>query len=103
PMSLALRPVEGDLTFIGELVAILQPELRANRTTLVFTNARALTERLAWALRRAMPDWDQLIAVHHSAVAAERRCDTEQRFKAGELRAVVCSTSLELGVDMGSV
>jgi ATP-dependent helicase Lhr and Lhr-like helicase len=103
PMSLTLRPLEGNLTFVRELAALLEPELRANRATLVFTNARGLTERLAWALRRAMPDWDDLIAVHHSALAAERRCDTEQRFKSGTLRAIVCSTSLELGVDMGLV
>jgi ATP-dependent Lhr-like helicase len=103
PLSLTLRPLEGDLTFVRELVALLEPELRANRATLVFTNARGLTERLAWALRRAMPDWDALVAVHHSALAAERRREVEQRFKAGELRAVVSSTSLELGIDVGTV
>jgi ATP-dependent Lhr-like helicase len=103
PLSLTLRPLEGDLAFVRELVALLEPELRANRATLVFTNARGLTERLAWALRRAMPDWDGLVAVHHSALAAARRREVERRFKAGELRAVVSSTSLELGVDMGTV
>ncbi len=103
PMSLTIRPLVGDLTFVRELVALLEPEMRANRATLIFTNARGLTERLAWALRRAMPDWDALIGVHHSALAAERRCDVEQRFKSGDLRAVVSSTSLELGVDIGTV
>jgi ATP-dependent Lhr-like helicase len=103
PMSLTLRPLAGQVTFVRELVALLEPELRANRATLIFTNARGLTERLAWALRRAMPDWDDLIAVHHSALATERRLDVEQRFKSGALRAVVTSTSLELGVDVGTV
>ena len=102
-MSLIIHPLIGDLTFVRELVALLEPELRANRATLIFTNARGLTERLAWALRRAMPDWDALIGVHHSALAAERRRDVEQRFKSGDLRAVVSSTSLELGVDIGTV
>jgi ATP-dependent helicase Lhr and Lhr-like helicase len=103
PMSLTLRPLAGEVTFVRELVALLEPELRANRATLIFTNARGLTERLAWALRRAMPDWNERIAVHHSAVAATRRRQVEERFKRGELRAVVSSTSLELGVDIGTV
>jgi ATP-dependent Lhr-like helicase len=103
PLSLTLRPLEGTVTFVRELVALLEPELRANRATLVFTSARGLAERLAWALRRAMPDWDALVAVHHSALAAGRRREVERRFKAGELRAVVSSTSLELGIDMGAV
>src|SRR5262249_20661999 len=103
PLLLTLRPLEGDLTFVRELVALLEPELRANRATLIFTNARGLTERLAWALRRAMPDGGGVVAVHPSALAAGRRREVERRFKAGELRAVVSSTSLELGVDMGTV
>ena len=77
--------------------------MRSQRSTLVFTNTRSLAERLAWALRRAMPDWDALIAVHHSALAPSRRSDVEQRFKQGHLRVVVSSTSLELGIDIGAI
>src|SRR5205823_4586641 len=47
--------------------------------------------------------WDARIAVHHSALAAGRRREVERRFKAGELGAVVSSTSLELGIDIGTV
>src|SRR5262249_6181103 len=70
---------------------------------LIFTNTRALAERLSWSLRRKMPAWDGLIAVHHSALSAARRREVEGRFKCGELRAVVTSTSLELGIDVGAV
>lgn len=54
-------------------------------------------------MRRRYPAWDQEIAVHHSALAAERRRAVERRFKRGRLRAVVTSTSLELGIDVGPV
>jgi ATP-dependent Lhr-like helicase len=103
PIELTYRPLEGGARFLHQLVATLEPELRGHRATLVFTNARGLAERLAWALRHAMPDWDALIAVHHSAIAADRRREVEGAFKRGELRAVVSSTSLELGIDVGSV
>jgi ATP-dependent Lhr-like helicase len=103
PPELTYRPLEGGARFLGHLVAALEPELRANRATLVFANARGLAERLAWALRHAMPDWDGLIAVHHSALAADRRREVEAAFKRGQLRAVVSSTSLELGIDVGGV
>jgi ATP-dependent Lhr-like helicase len=81
----------------------LIPELARNRSTLIFTNTRRLAERLAFALRRRRPDWDAEIAVHHSALAAERRRHVERLFKRGRLRAVVSSTSLELGIDIGRV
>jgi ATP-dependent Lhr-like helicase len=95
-------PEEGG-GFLQRLIARLEAELYANRTTLVFANTRSLAERLAWALRRHFPDWAAQTAVHHSALAAARRRDVERRLKAGELRVVVSSTSLELGVDIGSV
>jgi ATP-dependent Lhr-like helicase len=106
-LELTLCPLEGGRGFLSHLVRRLEPELRAHQATLVFANTRALAERLSWALRRHLggedADWDRRIAVHHSALAPERRLDVEERFKRGELRAVVSSTSLELGIDMGPV
>lgn len=90
-------------SFLGRLVERLRPELEANRTTLVFTNVRSLAERLAWALRRRFPDWAEQIAVHHSALAITRRRAAERALKEGRLRVVVSSTSLELGIDVGTV
>jgi ATP-dependent Lhr-like helicase len=103
PVAIVVEPLPDEEGFLTELIACISPRLRANRATLIFTNARRLAERLAWGLRRAMPDWNESIAVHHSALAAERRQEIESAFKAGRLQAVVSSTSLELGIDIGSV
>jgi ATP-dependent Lhr-like helicase len=101
---LAIEPLEiGDSGFVAALVERLVPELARQRTTLIFTNTRSLAERLTWALKRRLPAWDDALAVHHSSLGAARRRDVEQRLKDGELRAVVTSTSLELGIDIGSV
>jgi ATP-dependent Lhr-like helicase len=103
PPSLRLEPLPEGARFLSALVERLVVELPRHRAVLVFTNTRALAERVAWALRRKLPAWDDRIAVHHSALSAPRRRDVEERFKQGHLRAVVSSTSLELGVDVGSV
>jgi ATP-dependent Lhr-like helicase len=102
-LELAVEPLEESAGFVAALVARLGPELTANRSTIVFTNARGLAERLAWQLRRRYPAWEEEIAVHHSALAAARRRLVERALKQGRLRAVVSSTSLELGIDVGSV
>jgi ATP-dependent Lhr-like helicase len=103
-LELVVAPLAEDSgQFLDRLIGRLTLELRACRSTLVFANTRRLAERLAWALRRAMPEWHEQIAVHHSSVAPERRRQVETCFKRGHLRAVVSSTSLELGIDMGPV
>ena len=72
------------------------------RTSIVFANTRAFTEKITHDLRREMGETGEAtIAAHHSALDAERRREVEAKLKAGELRAVVTSTSLELGVDIG--
>lgn len=103
PLQVQVELLEQGPAFLGQLVDRLGPELTSNRSTLVFTNARGLAERLAWALRRRHPAWDEEIAVHHSSLAAQRRRTVERLFKRGRLRAVVSSTSLELGIDVGPV
>ena len=72
-----------------------------DRTTLIFTNTRGATERLAHRLRDRFGDTG--IAAHHSSLAREERLDVEERLRAGTLRAVVTSTSLELGIDIGTI
>ncbi|HWE38122.1 MAG TPA: DEAD/DEAH box helicase, partial [Isosphaeraceae bacterium] len=81
------------------LLRRLDRAMGKNRTTIVFANTRAFAEKLTHDLR-AQRD-PHTIAAHHSALDAERRRDVESKLKAGELRAVVTSTSLELGVDIG--
>lgn len=109
PLDVRVEPLLADdrasfpLTFLNALVDRLGPELCAHRSTLIFTNARGLAERLSWALRRRFPAWDREIAAHHSSLDAARRRVVEHRFKQGRLRAVCASTSLELGIDIGAV
>jgi len=75
--------------------------IEANRTTLVFTNTRGAAERLAHRLAARFGDDD--VAAHHGSLGREERQRVEDRLRAGHLRAVVTSTSLELGIDIGSV
>ena len=102
-LHLAIEPLGDTAAFLPSLVARLKPELEANAATLIFTNTRSLAERLTWALARQFPQWTDRIGIHHSSLAAGRRREVEARLKRGELRAVVSSTSLELGIDMGPV
>jgi ATP-dependent Lhr-like helicase len=103
PLQLALVPLQENGQFLANLVDRIMPEVRANRSTLVFTNNRRLAEQLGWALRRNLPEMQAEIAVHHSSLDAERRRRVEEQFKQGELRAVISSTSLELGIDIGAI
>ncbi|HMM75248.1 MAG TPA: DEAD/DEAH box helicase [Gammaproteobacteria bacterium] len=79
---------------IAELIA-------AHRTTLVFVNTRRLAERVAKALSERLGE--AAITAHHGSMARERRLEAEQRLKAGELKALVATASLELGIDIGEV
>mgnify|MGYP000995957095 CR=1 FL=1 len=73
------------------------------RCSLVFTTTRSATERLALALKILLPEWDDLIEVHHGSVDREARLRIEEGLSAGKFKAVVCSSSLELGVDFSAV
>ena len=78
--------------------------IQSHKTTLIFTNTRAATERVVHNLKtRYQKFYDGNIEAHHSSLARELRLSTEQRLKNGELKCVVCSTSLELGIDIGYV
>ncbi len=104
PVEIAIEPLpECGGGFMARLIARLHREFRRNRTTLLFTNLRSLAEQLTWALKRRYPKLKRKIAVHHSSLAVGRRRRVERRLKEGKLRVVVTSTSLELGIDIGSV
>lgn len=90
--------------YTGErLIAELARLIQANRTTLVFTNTRSGAEAASFWLQRALPDLSDQIECHHASLGRDLRQEVEDRLKRGELRAVVCSTSLELGIDIGSI
>ncbi len=75
--------------------------IREHRTTLVFVNTRKLAERIAARLTEKLGEDE--VSCHHGSLSRERRLDAEQRLKAGSLRALVATASLELGIDIGDV
>lgn len=81
------------------LLGAVITELEASRSTLLFTNTRSQAELWYQALLEARPDWAGLIALHHGSLAREVREWVEAGLKDGRLRAVVCTSSLDLGVD----
>ena len=74
-------------------------EISGSSTTLVFTNTRSQAEIWYQALLQARPDWAGVIALHHGSLDRGVREWVEAGLKNGELRAVVCTSSLDLGVD----
>lgn len=83
------------------LIRRLHEATRTARTAVVFANTRAFTEKLTHDLRKELGVGAEAVAAHHSALDADRRRQVEAALKAGDLKAVVTSTSLELGVDIG--
>jgi Lhr-like helicase/DNA-binding Lrp family transcriptional regulator len=74
--------------------------VKEHQTTLIFTNTRAATESLVMKLKEM---GIQHVAAHHGSMSKEKRLDVERSLKRGELQAIVSSTSLELGIDIGSI
>ncbi len=75
--------------------------VRERTSTLIFVNARRVAERLAGALNELAGE--QIARAHHGSLAAAQRSEIEELLKAGRLKALVCTSSLELGIDMGAV
>jgi len=85
-----------------ELISSL---IQEHKTTLIFTNTRSATERVVNYLKEKFPTeyGDDNIAAHHSSLSKSHRFDIEERLREGALKVVVCSTSLELGIDIGFI
>ena len=79
--------------------------VKEHKTTLIFTNTRSATERVVNYLKDKFPvDYtDENIAAHHSSLSKGHRFSIEENLRQGKLKAVVCSTSLELGIDIGFI
>ncbi|MFP3244238.1 MAG: DEAD/DEAH box helicase, partial [Paraburkholderia sp.] len=87
---------------VWELVYNRLAELIAqHRTTLIFVNTRRMAERAARHLTERLGK--EAVAAHHGSLAKEHRFDAEQRLKRGELRVLIATASLELGIDIGDV
>ncbi|MGC9132276.1 MAG: ATP-dependent helicase [Candidatus Micrarchaeia archaeon] len=83
--------------------SLLNSIIKQHRTTLVFTNTRSGTERVVFNLKRLYKYNDSEIAAHHGSLSREVRLGVEDMLKKGELKCAVSSTSLELGMDIGSI
>src|SRR5690606_24541121 len=107
PRDLALELPDSPLEAImaaevwTEVYDRLAELIRSHTTTLVFVNTRRLAERAARHLAERLGD--DAVTSHHGSLAKEHRLDAERRLKAGELKAVVATASLELGIDIGDV
>jgi ATP-dependent helicase Lhr and Lhr-like helicase len=91
----------GSTEMWGEIYDRLAELILMHRSTLVFVNTRRLSERVSHALEERLGK--DVVFPHHGSLARQIRLDVETRLKKGELRAVIATASLELGIDIGSV
>jgi ATP-dependent Lhr-like helicase len=85
----------------GEIYERLERLINEHRTTLIFVNTRRLAERMTHNLTERLGT--EIVAAHHGSISKEIRLDAEERLKSGSLRALVATSSLELGIDIGSI
>jgi len=102
------RPIDKDFETARDLyitpeaaagLSAIDDSLDESRSTLVFVNTRPLAELLSSRLSMVRQD----VAVHHGSLPREERTRVEAGFKAGEIKGLVCTSTLELGVDIGTV
>jgi ATP-dependent Lhr-like helicase len=105
-LEIAVRAPVPDLANVGgsvwpKVIPLVLERIRESRTTLVFVNNRAQAEKIAARLNAQAEE--EIAQPYHGSLARERRLRLELALKAGELRALVATSSLELGIDIGSV
>ncbi len=102
---LSIGDLISDLNFGNNLYSLIDSLIKEHKTTLIFTNTRSATERVVNHLKDNFPTeyGDDNIAAHHSSLSKDHRFDIEERLRDGKLKVVVCSTSLELGIDIGFI
>ena len=106
-MELAVEVPRDELSVVAstemwnEIYDRIAELILAHRTTLVFVNTRRLSERIAHALGERLGT--KAVLPHHGSLSRQMRLDAESQLKSGEVRAVVATASLELGIDIGSV
>ncbi|HEX9682874.1 MAG TPA: DEAD/DEAH box helicase [Acidimicrobiales bacterium] len=106
-LDISLELPEGELEAatsgeqMAEILDLIAAHVADHRTTLVFVNTRRLSERVARDLAERLGD--DAVSAHHGSLSRERRYLVESKLRAGELRALVATASLELGIDVGPV
>lgn len=105
--DLALELPEGEMEAVAsdrqvaDVLARIAALVAEHRTTIVFVNTRRLAEKFAYQLAELLGD--DVVAAHHGSLSKDRRQRVESRLRAGELKALVATASLELGIDIGPV
>src|ERR687898_704134 len=106
-LDVTLELPEGELEAVAsaeqmsDVINHIAEHVTHHQTTLVFVNTRRMAERLAHQLGERLGD--DVVAAHHGSLSKERRWRVETRLRAGALKALVASASLELGIDIGPV
>jgi len=106
-LDLALELPEGDMEAVasaeqmGDILDRIATHVEQHHTTLVFVNTRRMAERLAHELGGRVGE--ECVAAHHGSLSRERRYRVESRLRAGDLKVLVATASLELGIDIGPV
>jgi ATP-dependent Lhr-like helicase len=89
---------------MAQILDQIAGHVTGHRTTLIFVNTRSMAERVAHQLGERLGDeLGEHVAAHHGSLSRGRRQRVEARLRAGELRALVATASLELGIDVGPV
>jgi ATP-dependent helicase Lhr and Lhr-like helicase len=86
---------------MAEILDLIAEHVKGHRTTLVFVNTRRMAERVAHELGERLGD--EQVAAHHGSLSKDRRRRVESRLRSGDLKALVATASLELGIDIGPV
>jgi len=87
-----------------QMYVMIDKLIQDHKTTLIFTNTRSATERVVHHLKEKFPkNYTENIGAHHGSLSKRLRLDIENRLREGKLKVVVCSTSLELGIDIGYI
>ncbi len=104
PLEIPSGPTAG-MPALPSIWPAIHPRLvelvRGHRSTMIFVNSRRLAERLANAINELAGE--ELAQAHHGSIARAKRVEIEDRLKRGQLPAIVATSSLELGIDMGAV
>ncbi len=102
-----LPPTLANFSYTGQLgtklIPQLLPLLEQATNSLIFLNTRSQTDVWYQKILEAAPEWAGQLAIHHSSIDKELRLWVENALQAGKLKAVVCTSSLDLGVDFPSV
>ena len=101
PARAPTAPEPGGRSVWGSIHPRLVELIRAHRSTMIFVNSRRLAERLASAINDLAGE--EIALAHHGSIAKETRLAIEERLKRGELPAIVATSSLELGLDVGAI